>query len=271
MSQLPAGSYKPMNDISDSVLGWEIPVESVPLPSCGVLYDENSFFYKKEMVNIKAMTAKEEDILSSRAFSKEGTTIQHLIASCTGAPLRDVNRLLLGDRNALLISIRVTGYGVDYNANVTCPACQKTSEQQFDLSQLEIGQLDINPVKEGENIFEYSLPVSKKIVHFRFFNAEDESAVDSQIQNMEKMLGSRSVGRITTRLFNRIVSIDGITDRDKIKKFVDIMPAFDSKSLRNFISDLEPKINTEVSFKCKHCLTETMIMLPIGKNFFWPA
>tara|TARA_B100000035_G_scaffold292438_1_gene281074 strand:- start:76 stop:891 length:816 start_codon:yes stop_codon:yes gene_type:complete len=271
MSQLPEGSYKPLNDINESALGWEVPVESVPLPSGGMLYSPDSFFYNKSLIQIKAMTAKEEDILSSQAYSKDGSSIDHLIASCTGAPLKDIKRLLLGDRNALLISIRVTGYGADYNAEVNCTACGKSSQYEFNLSELEIKQLDVEPVEPGKNIFQFKLPVSKKVVYFKFFNTNDENQIDSEISNMSKMLGEASTGRVTSRLFKRIVSIDGVTDRNQIKKFIDIMPAYDSKKLRSYISDLEPKIITEVHYKCKHCGNETMIPLPIGRNFFWPA
>jgi hypothetical protein len=217
------------------------------------------------------MTAKEEDILASSAYSKEGSAVEHLIASCTGAPFKDVKNLLLGDRNALLISIRVTGYGADYAADVKCTACGKNSNYEFNLSELEIKQLSVDPVESGKNIFEFKLPVSKKIVHFRFFNSNDENEIDNEISNVTKILGASSTGRVTSRLFKRILSIDGTTDRGQIKKFIDIMPAYDSKKLRNYISSLEPKIVTEVHFKCKHCGNEAMIPLPIGRNFFWPA
>jgi len=271
MSQLPEGSYKPLNDINESALGWEVPVESVPLPSGGVLYSPDSFFYSKNLIKIKAMTAKEEDILSSRAYSKEGSAIDHLIASCTGASLKDVGQLLLGDRNALLIAIRVTGYGAEYSAEVTCRACGKSSEYDFNLSELGIKQLDVDPIEKGKNIFEFSLPISKKVVHFKFFNTDDESQIDLELANTSKMLGEANIGRVTSRIFKRIISIDGVTDRNQIKKFINIMPAYDSKKLRNYISDLEPKIETDVHHKCKYCSNESLIQLPIGRNFFWPA
>lgn len=271
MSQLPEGSHKPLNDINESALGWEVPVESVPLPSGGMLYSPDSFFYNKGLIQIKAMTAREEDILSSNAYVKDGSAIDQLIVSCTGAPLSDVKKLLLGDRNALLIAIRVTGYGSEYTAEVRCPSCSRSSDYNFNLSELEIKQLHAKPIESGKNIFEFKLPVSKKIVHFKFFNSDDENQIDNEISNMSKMLGEASTKRITSRLFKRIYSIDGVTDRNQIRKFVDIMPAFDSKKLRNYISELEPKIDTNVFYKCKHCGHETKISLPIGRNFFWPA
>ena len=118
--------------------GFEIPVESVPLPSGGRIYPIETGLHNVKQVEIKAMTAKEEDILTSRSYSKQGTTIEHLIASCAMCSYKDVKELLIGDRNALLVAIRVTGYGSEYITNVGCPKCKKNSEFNFDLGNLEI-------------------------------------------------------------------------------------------------------------------------------------
>lgn len=271
MSQIPEGSHKPLNDISESVLGWEVPVESVPLPSGGTLYSPSNFFYNKKVVQIKAMTAKEEDILSSSAFIKDGSTIDRLIASCVMCPLKDVNELLLGDRHALLVSIRVTGYGPNYDVNITCPHCNHTSELNFDLGTLGIIPLNVDPIEEGANIFSFDLPVSKKRVLFKIFNGKDEDLLAKEIKQAKKIMGQNSVGAVTYRLFRRIISIDGVDDRDQIKKFVDIMPAYDAKSLRKYASDIEPKLDSTINFTCPNCKTDSQVRMPIGKNFFWPA
>ena len=271
MSQLPEGSYKPLNSTPESILGWEVPVEAVPLPSGGKLYPPESFFHNKDMIEIKAMTAKEEDILTSRAYSKQGTTIDHLIASCAMCSVEDVKGLLLGDRNALLVAIRVTGYGSEYETDVICPACNKKTEYSFDLGSLEIKTLGASPVKNGTRVFEYTLPVSKKKVHFKMVNGSEDEAIEKDLEMSSKLLGSNSVGRVTHRLFNKIVSIDGVVDRDKIKKFIDVMPAFDSKSLRKYMNKIEPKIDMETLLTCDKCGEISKLILPIGRNFFWPS
>mgnify|MGYP001396683017 CR=1 FL=1 len=150
-----------------SNLEWSVPVEAVPLPSKGVLYSDNSFFHKKELVNIKTMTAKEEDILLSTAYYKNGSVMSELIKSCIDKPGVDPDDLILGDKNALVISIRITGYGTDYNTKVTCPACGSSEEKVFNLSELEIKRLGADPIAPGINAFEYILPVSKKKVIFK--------------------------------------------------------------------------------------------------------
>lgn len=271
MSQLPQGSYRPINDVNDSALGWEVPVESVPLPSGGLLYPPESFFHNKSVVQIKAMTAREEDILTSQSYIKEGSTIDHLIASCTMSSLNDVRSLLLGDKNALLISIRITGYGPSYDAEVTCPACNVTAETNFNLGDLAIKKLSVDPIEPSQNIFEFLLPVSKKKVKFKLFTGHDSNEVDAEIDQARKIMGRNSVGDVTYRLFKRIISIDGTVDRDQIKKFINIMPAYDSKSLRDYATKIEPRLDTNVLYKCQNCHSESELKLPIGKYFFWPA
>ena len=184
---------------------------------------------------------------------------------------KDVKELLIGDRNALLVAIRVTGYGSEYITNVGCPKCKKNSEFNFDLGNLEINTLEVSPVKEGTKIFEFKLPVSKKVVHFKLIDADEDEKIEEEIANTVKLLGANSVGRVTHRLFSRIVSIDGVVDRDQIKKFVNIMPAYDSKSIRDYMSKIEPSLDMRTDFKCPHCQEESKVLLPIGRNFFWPS
>ena len=115
---------------SKNSLDWEVPVETVPIPSMGMIYGEDSFFFNKTTVDIRAMTAKEEDILLSQAYIKKGTVIDELIKSCIvgdGSKI-NVDDLIAGDRNALCISIRITGYGANYNLSVKCKNCYKKND-----------------------------------------------------------------------------------------------------------------------------------------------
>ncbi len=89
--------------------GYEVPVEAVPLPSKGTVYPADSPLHGQETVEIRAMTAKEEDILTSRALIKKGTVITHLIQSCLVNKQIDVNEMLVGDRNAIMTALRITG------------------------------------------------------------------------------------------------------------------------------------------------------------------
>ena len=155
-------------NIMKDAFGWDIPVESIPVPSAGLLYDPDSKLYKTETLQIKAMTAHEEDILTSPALLKEGTAVDYVIKSCLIDKTINVDNLIVGDKNAIMVSIRVTGYGRDYNIKPACDNCNKINEITCDLSNLSIDRLKIEPIAPGRNEFEFILPVTKKRVVFKF-------------------------------------------------------------------------------------------------------
>ena len=251
--------------------GWEVPVETVPVPSEGRVYDPDSSIYNKKVLEIRAMTAQEEDILTSRALLQQGTVITHLIRSCLIDKSVNVNEMLLGDRNAVMVSIRITGYGSRYSGDVSCPECGTSSLQHFDLSSLAIKRLGIEPAVEGKNIFEYTLPVTKKSVHFKFLTGQDEIDRSAMIDRRRKLMPDIKIDNsVTSRLEQVIVSVDGITDRNKISNFIKNMPAQDSRKLRAFINQNEPGIDMNCDMNCPHCGQGSEVALPMGVNFLWP-
>ena len=250
---------------------WEIPYESIPLPSEGAIYSSDSFFCGKSSIDIKAMTAKEEDILMSQALIKKGTVIEELIKSCVMNRSANVDDLILGDRNALSIAIRITGYGAEYNAEVLCPKCGHKNEKVFDLTELEIKRLGATPVQPGVNLFEYTLPISKKVVTFKLLTGADEREKEQQDESYIKTLGPMSLGVITSNLRYVIQSVNGITDKGKIYKFIDMMPAMDSKRLREYITKIQPGIDMTASLTCENCGSTSPVSLPITSELFWPS
>lgn len=261
----------PTRNILEDDFGWQVPVEAVPLPSEGKIYPPDSNMHGKQTVNIKAMTAKEEDILSSRALIANGTVILELINSSIMDSDVNPNDLLSGDRNALMIAIRITGYGPEYPVNMTCPGCRKTDKHVFNLADLPIKRLTIDPVTPGDNCFEYKLPVTKKTVHFKFLTGRDNDMIEAEASKMAKLFPDDYVGSsVTRRLRFSVVSIDGITDRNKIAKFVENMPAMDSSKLRSYIKNNEPGIEMSGNLNCNSCGRVSEVSLPLGASFFWP-
>ena len=248
--------------------GIEIPVESVPLPSRGVIYKSASLF-GKETLDIKPMTAKEEDILTSRAYIKNGSVISKLIQSCLSEDSIDPDDLISGDRNALLIALRITGYGADYELEISCPECGKTNKTSFDLTTLPIKRLVVDPVEIGVNEFEVVLPVTKKTVIVKFLTGKDEREM-MIITERKKKNGLNTESAITDRLNRSILSIDNISDKNKISMFVKNMPVRDSLALRRFLDKHEPGVDMKSHMTCTHCHEESEVDLPIGASFFWP-
>ena len=267
-NQATQAGFQTRNVMADD-FGYEVPVETVPLPSNGIVYPLDSPLHGLETVDIKAMTAREEDILTSRALIKKGTVISELIKSCLVDKNIDVNKMLVGDRNAIMTALRVTGYGSLYNVEVDCPDCGERSKQDFQLTELPIKRLEISPVAEGANLFEFNLPVTKKKVHFRFLIGEDETDI-AVAQERRKKLGSQTDNLVTTRLQHQIVAVDGVKDRSKINVFIRGMPARDSLALRKHVDKHEPGIDMKQWMDCPSCMESSEVRLPMGASFFWP-
>jgi len=265
-------SHPPVVSAADKLkadFGLDVPVDIVPLPSCGRAYPLEFPLHNVDSVEIRAMTAREEDILTSRALLKKGTVISELIKSCLVNKAVDPKDLLVGDRNAVMVAIRVTGYGPDYDVELECGECGSKASKTFNLGELSIRRLGIDPVAEGMNLFEYKLPMTKKVVRFRFLTGRDEEEILATSEKQKK-LGLGNDSSVTTNLLYSIVSIDGIDDRAKIAGFVRNMLARDSLALRNYIKNNEPGIIMRQEVTCPSCGNSEEAAMPLSTNFFWP-
>jgi hypothetical protein len=267
----PDSSQVARQNVMKDEFGWEVPIESIPLPTKGLIYHPDSTLYNTSTLQIRSMTAREEDILASPAFHKEGTALTHLIQSClTDKSVRSED-MINGDRMALMIGIRVTGYGPEYHASSRCKNCGTQNEFIVDLTSLPIKRLSIVPNNSGENSFNFKLPVTKKNVTFKYPTAKEEKLRSDQVKSMQKITGALITNNVTSFLENSIISVEGIKDRNKIKHFVMNMPAYDSKSLRKFIIDNEPGIDMSCNFECKNCGLTNKTTMPMSTEFFWPT
>jgi hypothetical protein len=259
----------PRRNVMLEDFGYEVPIESVPLPSGGVTYPLAMSLHGRDSVDIRSMTAKEEDILTSRALIKQGTVITHLLNNCIVTSGVNTDMMLSGDRNAVMVALRITGYGSGYNVEIACPACGEKSKHEFDLSALEVKRLQLEPLELGSNEFEFMLPVTKKRVRFKFMTGRDEQEI-MKMQERLKKSGAAGNQLVTQRLQYAISSIEGITDRTKLQLFIQNMPARDSLELRRFIDEHEPGIDMSAWMDCPHCSESSRVRLPLGPSFFWP-
>lgn len=257
------------SNVAKDDFGLDIPVESVPLPSRGLIYPVDSPLHGQETLEIRPMTAREEDILTSRSYIKNGTVITKLIDSCLVDKRINSDDLISGDRTALMVALRITGYGADYSTDVSCPACSTTGTYEFDLSSLPIKRLEVEPVSTGENLFEVVLPVTKKSVKVKFLTGHDEKEM-LIINERKKKKGMSTDSNVTDRLCRVIQSVDNITDKNKITFFVRNLPVRDSLSLRRFLDSQEPSVEMKGHMRCNSCFEESEVDLPIGASFFWP-
>ena len=249
--------------------GIDIPVERVSLPSKWLIYSQGHPLFNEEFVEIKCMSAKEEDLLTSSALIKNGTVLTKLIESCLLNKSINAEDLILGDRNALLIGIRVTGYGSTYSVKIKCDDCNEEYDADFTLNGLTIKSLSSTPIQPNMNLFSYKLPVSGLDVQFKLLTGQDENEI-TQIKERNKKLGSQVEKNVTLKLFQSVASINGETDRSKLNYTINNLRAGDARALRNHIKEISPDIDMHQWTKCKKCNAESEVEIPLSVGFLWP-
>jgi hypothetical protein len=245
----------------------QFPAEEVTLPSKGLLYPKDSPL-SKGIINMKYMTAKEEDILTNANYIKNGVAIDKLLASLITSPI-NFDDLLIGDKNAIMIAARILGYGAEYEVKMTHPETGVTSMGIIDLSTIDDKTLDESKIIEGENEFEFNLPTSKVNITFKLLTNSDEKKIDSEIKGLKKLNKPSSEGTITLK--HTIKSVNGDSTLKTIREFVDnTLLARDARALRQYVNEVSPGVdlNTKVEFKDGYVMSD--VSLPINLNFFWP-
>ena len=246
------------------------PTEVLSLPSQGLLYPEDSPL-RSGTIDVKYMTAKEEDILTSTNLIKQGKVIERLLESIIANPKVKVDDMLIGDKNALMIGTRILGYGKDYECVITDPDTQENVNVVIDLTKLEHKKIDEKLFENG-NLFSYELPNSKRIVEFKILTQSDELKIEQNLKDFEKLTKITGIDRtLTTRLKYQIQSIDGNTDQKFIDNFVDNeFLALDAKAFRIYRESIEPDIILKYDYVSQTGGNHT-IDIPLGVEFFWPA
>jgi hypothetical protein len=237
----------------------KFPTEIVELPSQGLIYPVDHPL-RSGKVEMKYMTAKEEDILTNQNYIQKGIVLDKLLEALTmnKFPLKEITP---GDKNALIIASRVLGYGKDYTFTYG------GKEYNVDLSTLENKPFDTSLIT-SRGTFKFKLPVSQTEVEFKLLTDKDEELINQEIQGFKK-LNKEISSDVTTRLKHHLVVVDGSTDRNIIKEFVEFnLLAADSRALRLYIKEISPDIN--LSTKVEVNGVEEDIDIPISLNFFWP-
>jgi hypothetical protein len=267
----PAGSPSPASVQTGANLTYVVPTEFVELPSRGVFYPEGHPFFNQETAEIKYMTAKEEDILSSQALLKKGLIVDRLLGNLIVADV-DPQSLLIGDKNALMIAARISGYGSEYNVGIKCSVCHHGNTIDYSLKEAEIVGKCFNEIFLKENnivfnierrVFELELPVSKVNISIYPITGFEEK----EYLRPEASSGNSSVTSLLAAFIERV---DETTDREQILQFIDNMPAADSKHLRNMYSSLVPNITLRELLTCEACVHQETVEVPLTAEFFWP-
>lgn len=237
---------------------FKLPTETIELPSKGLLYPADSEL-AKGTVEIKYMTAKEEDILTNQSYIKDGTVLDKLMKSLIVTNI-DYNDLLIGDKNAIMVASRVLGYGGKYKFDYL------GEEQEIDLALVENKELKEELFQNRVNEFSFTLPYSKNEVTFKLLTQKDEQAITRELNGLKKIKKDHSP-ELTTRLKYLITSVEGKRDTKDIRNFVDnYLLAKDSRALREYIKEIQPDV--DLTFFPDDGASR--VNIPIGISFFWP-
>ena len=221
----------------DQMAGFSVPRDYVMLPSKGRIYSSDSPLYNLEEIEVRHMTAADEDILTSRALLRTGKAIDTMLSNVLMNKSINVNEFISGDKNAILTFLRITGYGPDYDVEVDCPECNETIKHQFDLTKLTMRFLDVDPISAGQNRFEFVLPSGIRI-EFKLLNsAEDQKIADEQ-EKLKRTTNSPLEKNVTTKYKHQIISVDDKEDQTFINNFVDTMNLRDSRAFRTYLEEV---------------------------------
>ena len=250
----------------------KFPTEIIDLPTQGKLYPEGHPL-RSGKLEMKYMTAKEEDILTSQNLIQKCVVIDMLLRSLiigNGKGQRvNYDDLLLGDKNAVMVAARVLGYGAEYPVEIPCPKCGVKHKQTVDLAKLE--NKDIEIIDNG-NIFDFELPLSKKTITFKLLCHFDEEQIQEEIKRMKKKAHSSLISyELTSRLKQLIIAVDGDDTKKTINNFVENeFISRDSLAFRNNLEKVTPDVDMSVYFQCDECGHETSVNIPMTVEFFWP-
>jgi len=241
----------------------QFPTEVIDLPSKGYFYPKDSPLSSGQ-VEIKYMTARDEDILTSVNLIKKGLAIDKLLESLIINEDVNIKDILIGDKNAIMIAARVLGYGKNYVVNID------NEEVTIDLTALKDKETDLSKYEKGKNEFPFTLPNSKRNITFKILTWGDDELIEKELEALEKV-GAEVKSEMTTRLKRRITSVDGDNTLSVINNFVDNeFLAVDSLAFRQYADEITPDVDMTYTYT-SILGDEKEVVVPMTTAFFWPT
>ncbi len=239
----------------------KFPTEMVELPSKGLVYPEENPLSSGK-IEMKYMTAKEEDILTNQNYINNGTVIDELLKALIITKI-NYNDLIVGDKNAIMVAARVLGYGKDYSFTY------EGEDHTVDLSQLDSKEVNEKDFTKGKNEFSFTLPTSGTLITYKLLTHGDDKKINNEIKGLKK-LNKLSSPELSTRLKHMILSVNGDAEKKSIREFVDnYFLAKDSRAFREHIKTTQPDVNLKFEIERPDGDVKD-IDIPVGITFFWP-
>lgn len=250
----------------ENELKMTLPTENVELPSKGLLYPKENPL-STGVVEMKYMTAKEEDILSNQNYIRQGVVFDKLLKSLIVSKV-NYDDLTIGDKNAILIAARILGYGKEYQTKYPHPLTGVEEVIAIDLAELKNKNVDYSLYNDN-NEFTFTLPRSKNEITFKILTHKDERQIDDELKGLKK---ANLSAEVTTRLKQSIVAVNGLRERKDVREFVDtLMLASDARALREYIKQISPDLDLTFTFVGSDGYIQEGVDLPVDASFFYPT
>ena len=248
---------------------YDFPTEIISLPSQGKCYSEDNPL-SKGTLEIKYMTAREEEILASQNLVRKGVVIDKLFESIIVEKDVNIDDIVLGDKNAILLATRVLGYGPEYKIEMT-DSLGEPQSVTIDLGAVQTKEVDVE-LLSSENRYEFTTPFGKSKLEFKILTHGDEKKIDADIKALSRLNKGGVSAELTTRYRFMILSVDGNSDTQSITSFINNkFITRDTKAFREYIAKITPDINMEFDFEDEQTGETEVRSIPMGVGFFWPT
>jgi hypothetical protein len=249
---------------------FDFPTQVISLPSEGKVYPPTNPLSSGK-VEIKYLTAKEEDILADTNLINKGLVLDKLLESIVVQQGVNSDDLVVGDKNAIYLAARVLGYGPEYDVEITDPFSGERQKVTIDLTAVQTKDIDYSLLSPN-NRYDFTLPSGTNIT-FKFLTHKDEKDINNDIKAMERLTkGKSNSSEVTTRLKYMIVAVDGNSDRAFVNSWVlNQFLAKDVKAFRAYIRSISPDLNMKFDFTSEITGETEALDIPFGIDFFYPT
>lgn len=248
---------------------YDFPTEVISLPSEGKCYPKENPLSSGQ-IEIKYMTAKEEEILSSQNLIKKGVVLDKLFESIIVDKNINPDDIVLGDKNAIMLATRILGYGPDYVVEIEDEFGDRNSVT-VNLGQVKTKDIDVTKLNP-DNRYKFITPLGKNEIEFKLLTHGDEKAIDIDVKALQKLNKGGLSSELTTRYRYMIKSVDGKEDMKSIVDFINNkFLARDTKAFREYIKEIQPDVKMEFEYTDPNSGEKEVRSIPMGVGFFWPT
>jgi len=249
---------------------YDFPTEVISLPSQGKCYPESNPL-SKGTIEIKYMTAKEEEILASQNLIRKGVVLDKLFEAIIVDKDINLDDILIGDKNAIMLAARILGYGPEYIIEVAS-GYDETEQVTVDLSKVQTKEVDFSKLN-SENSYEFTTTDGIEL-EFSLLSHGDEKKIDADVKALKRLNKSKDSvsSELTTRYRYLIKSVDGDSNVASITKFINNrFLTRDTRKFREYINEIQPDIKMEFEFENSNTGEKEVKPIPMGVGFFWPS